>query len=370
MTSRISVVLKGRWKGWALLPMLGVVGFTAAPVAAAWSLPKGSFFAGSGAVLSTGATTASVGGTVNAGGQATTYNAVYDVASSTWCSSNGASGAPAYSTRAVRLPYVDFYYHGIYIALTGLTAATRYCVAITAYHSSATATGSLVRFKAGAPDARTYSATSTSPTTASVAAAVNPAGQNTTYRVLYDIAGSTWCSSHGTSGTPANSSAPQTLPYTDGTLHNVWTSLTRLVSGTNYCAAIIATNPSASTSGSLTSFTLDVPAVLNYDPSAIGTTTATVNGAVNAFGQANPYYGVVYDFASSTWCATSGITPSPTTVHDVGIAFPYADSLLHPVSVNIGFLQPGTEYCFTIEASNSSGDQTQAAPVSFTTASS
>jgi hypothetical protein len=237
--------------------------------------------------------------------------------------------------------------------------------------STATAsTGAPITFTAGAPSASTPSALITGETTATVNGAVDPAGQSTTYQVLYDLASSTWCSSKATSGMPTFSTGVQTLPFTDGTLHNVSVKLTALVGGTSYCARITATNASGTASTAVVGFTLDV---VNANVTVTGPTTATVNGAVNASGQTNVSYGAIYDFANSAFCASNGSTSDATTEYDVGYSFPYTDSVFHPVSVDLNAsggtaLATGTEYCVTLEASNS-GPTTQAGPpLYFTTA--
>jgi hypothetical protein len=332
--------------------------------ASAWaaSLPSGGVVS----VTVTGPTSGTVTGSVNPGGLTTSYAVVYDVASSLWCRMNAAQGAPKYSggggVATGTRPHV------FVVSLWGLTQGSTYCVAIRATNSLGAVTGPPYRrFTAGAPDARTYSPSSTSSTTATLYGGVNPAGQSTAYQVRYDLAKSTWCSSNGTSGAPAYSTVPQTLPYTDGTLHSVWVSVGGLVSGTGYCATITATNGTASVSGSVLGFTLDVPGVRNDNVAVTGPTTATINGAVNAFGQTNLYYGAIYDLATSTWCASNGSTPDATTVNDVGISFPYTDSVFEPVSVNLNAyggtaIAPNTEYCVTLEAGGN-----QAVPIYFAT---
>jgi hypothetical protein len=330
--------------------------------ARAASLPSGGVVS----VTVTGPTSATVTGSVNPGGLATSYTVVYGVSTSVWCEKNGGQGTPTYAggggaaggTRP----------HAFVVSLTGLTKGATYCVAIRASNSLGTVTGAPYRrFTAGAPDARAYSMTSTSSTTATLYGGVNPAGQSTTYQVRYDLATSTWCSSNGTSGAPTSSTTPQTLPFTDGTLHSVWVSVGGLVSGTSYCATITATNATASVSGSVLGFTLGVPGVRNDNVAVTGPTTATINGAVNAFGQTNLYYGAIYDVATSTWCASNGSTPDATTVYGGGISFPYTDFVFEPVSVNLNAyggtaIAPNTEYCVTLEASGN-----QAVPIYFTT---
>jgi hypothetical protein len=338
-----------------LISALAAASLFAAPARAA-SLPSGGVVS----VTVTGPTSASVVGSVNPGGLTTSYQVVYDLASSQWCRTNGASGQPANSggggAATGTRPHI------FVISLSSLTRGSAYCVAIRATNSLGTVTGiPYQRFTAGAPDARAYSPTSTSSTTATLYGGVNPAGQSTTYQVRYDLASSTWCSSNGTSGTPTSTQS-QTLPYTDGTLHSVWVSMTRLTSGTSYCATITATNATASKTGSILDFTLDDPGVVDNSVAVTGATTATINGAVNAFGQTNLYYRAISDLASSTWCTSGGNMPDATSRYGPGIAFPYTDSTLHSVSVDLSALTPGTEYCATIAAGT-----TQAPPIYFTT---
>src|SRR5664279_5122458 len=88
---------------------------------------------------------------------------------------------------------------------------------------------------ADAPTVYTDSAAATGLTTATVDWIVNPAGQTTTYKVEYGLASSTWCTSGGSSGSPAHTTTPQTLGFTDGTFHDVSVDLTGLTAGTGYC---------------------------------------------------------------------------------------------------------------------------------------
>ena len=61
-----------------------------------------------------------------------------------------------------------------------------------------------------------------------VAGRIEPVGQTTTYYVEYNLVGSTWCMSFGSSGAPANSTPPQTLPFTDLSEHDVTVVLSGL----------------------------------------------------------------------------------------------------------------------------------------------
>jgi hypothetical protein len=310
--------------------------------------------AGSDSITPTSPTTATVQGGVNPSGQTATYKAVYDLATSNWCTSHGASGSPTFSAGEATLGFHDTTFHSVSVSITGLTGGIRYCAAISVA-TATTSTGAPVAFTAGAPSVSTSFVTITGETAAVVNGAVVPAGQTTTYQVLYDLASSTWCSSSGTSGIPNYSTSAQTLPYTDATPHNVSVNLTALVGGAGYCASIAATNASGTSSTGVLGFTPDV-AITNVV--VTGPTTATVIGVANASGQPYAYttFGAIYDLANSSWCQSNGRIADATTDHDVGNLFPYTDSVFHPVSLDLNAyggtaLAANTEYCVTLEVS-------------------
>src|SRR4051794_16658762 len=83
------------------------------------------------------------------------------------------------------------------------------------------------------PIATTYDTFSTGLTTATVEAGVNPQGQSTTYAAQYDAASSTWCSSAGSSGSPAHTSATTSLGFTDTRTHFLSVALSGLTAGTD-----------------------------------------------------------------------------------------------------------------------------------------
>jgi hypothetical protein len=325
----------------------------------------GAPVAGSDSVTPTSPTTATVQGGANPAGQTATYKAVYDLATSSWRTSHGASGTPAFSAGGATLGFHDNAFHGVSVVISRLTGAIRYCAAISVA-TATTSTGTPVAFTAGAPSVSTSFVTITRESAAVVNGAVVPAGQTTTYQVLYDLASSTWCSCNGISGTPIYSTGADTLRYTDGTLHNVSVNLTALVGGAGYCASITATNASGTSSTAALVFT---PDVATTNVVVTGPTTATVNGAANASGQPYTSFGAIYDLANSSWCQSNGRIADATTDHDVADLFPDTDSAFHPVSLDLNAyggtaLAANTEYCVTLEVS---GNQA-GSPVYFTTA--
>ena len=301
----------------------------------------------------TGATTATVEGQVNPAGQTTQYHVAYDVASSEWCASGGLAGSPAHSTTPVTLGFTDATSHAVSVELSGLTAGSEYCAEIVAVNGSGTAHSSQVSFTAGAPTARTFSGSPTGATSQLVQGEVNPAGQTTQYHVAYDLASSEWCASGGLAGSPAHSTTPVTLGFTDATSHSVSVELSGLTAGSEYCAEIVAVNGSGKALGFTVFFSAGLPEVVTSKAVLTGATTATVEGQVNPAGQTTQYH-VAYDLASSEWCASGGLAGSPahsTTPVTLG----FTDATSHAVSVELSGLTAGSEYCAEVIAVNGSG---------------
>jgi hypothetical protein len=139
--------------------------------------------------------------------------------------------------------------------------------------------------------------TVTGASTATITGSVNPGGESTTYDVGYDLASSDWCQGDGQSGSPANSTAPQTLGFTDTVDHDVSVDLTGLTPGTQYCAAVIASNSTGTVTSFTATFAAGLPVASTDDAFLTGASTATVDGSVNPSGQATTYL-AEYDLAS------------------------------------------------------------------------
>jgi hypothetical protein len=298
--------------------------------------------------MPTGATTATVGGTVNPEGQATSYYAEYDLSGSTWC--NNKTGSPAHSTAPQELGPTDLNDHNVAVNLSGLTPGTEHCVDLVATNASGSSDGGQITLSPGVPVASANSATSTGPTTAEVDGTLNPTGQATTYRVEYDLAGSTWCNNK--TGSPAHSTAPQELGPTDLNDHNVAVNLSGLTPGTEYCVDLVATNSSGvGASGQISLAAGVLPIVSTNLVTPTGATTSTVSGTVNPSGQSTTYY-VEYDFAGSNWCQYGGGTATYSITPQM---LPFMDSNTHTVVFSLAGLAAGTSYCADIIATNASG---------------
>src|SRR5207249_3470990 len=98
------------------------------------------------------------------------------------------------------------------------------------------------------PGAKTDYANQTGDSTARVEGEVDPGGETTTYQVQYGLVDSAWCTSSGSSGSPAHTTPPTQLDSTDVYFHHVSVDLSGLTQQ-NYCAQLLATNASGKRAG-------------------------------------------------------------------------------------------------------------------------
>jgi PASTA domain/Divergent InlB B-repeat domain len=304
-----------------------------------------------GTASPTGGSTATVTGVVNPNGKTTSYAVQYGLSSSDWCTSGGTSGLPANTTAPATLGFTDEVYHDVSVDLTGLTAASDYCARLIATNANGEADGAQVSWTQGeTPDVLTFDTYSTGATTATVEGLVDPHGEATTYAAQYDLASSEWCTSGGASGSPAHTTAgSDPIPVDDF----VSVDLTGLTEGTNYCAQLTATDANGDAEGGQVPWTQGAAAADTFDANPTGLTTATIDGDVNPAGQSTSY-AVEYDFASSDWCLSGGLSGTPgstSTSHDLAAT----DGTFHDVSIDLTGLTPGAEYCAEIVATNGTG---------------
>ncbi|MGA2011646.1 MAG: hypothetical protein ABSH51_14125, partial [Solirubrobacteraceae bacterium] len=305
----------------------------------------------------TGPSTAEVLGDVDPAGASTTYAAEYGPAGSPWCESNGAGGSPPAVTAPVSLGVADSQPHTVSVMIAGLTPGTSYCTEVAATNAAGTVdSGSVETFTAGAPSADATDADATGPTTATVDAQIDPAGQATTYDAQYAPASSPWCQDGGSSGTTDPPTVAVALGASDDNLHNVSVALAALSPHTPYCADVIATNASGSTSSSQVSFaTAPAP-----QTSAV-TGAATITGAQDAV-----LGGVVetgglpttdrfdYALSSDPWCTSGGLqgTPAQTPAEAVDAIDGEPQT---PVSADLTGLAGGSRYCDELVADSAAG---------------
>jgi general stress protein CsbA len=304
------------------------------------------------AVEELGATSARVTGAVNPSGQTTTYYAEYDVATSDWCINYGESGTPASATTEQSLEDTDSDYHDVTVDLTGLTAGTQYCAQLVAHNGSGDVAGGIVFVTVGHAHAVTGAAKPSGADGATVAGTVNPGAQAATYKVNYDLADTPWCQSLGAQGTPANSTATATLPFTDDQSHDVTVDLTGLASGTAYCVELVAHNGAGDVSGGFATVSTGLPLVTLGDPESGGPASEVLSGTVNPSNRTTTWY-IQYAEAGTEFCDTDGKSGEATSgpAHTLELQ----DTSGHAVSEALEGLTAGSTYCARLVASNDAG---------------
>ena len=189
-----------------------------------------------GSPNSVGTTSATVSGTVNPNGQATTYHFDYGTSTS-YGSTAPASPYPSAGSGTTA--------QSVSTNLTGLAASTTYHYRLEATNATGTTYGPDQTLTTGS-GVTTGSANSVGTTSATVSGTVNPNGQATTYHFDY-----------GTS-TSYGSTAPGS-PYPSAgsgtTAQSVSTNLTGLAASTTYHYRLEATNATGTTYGSDQTFT-------------------------------------------------------------------------------------------------------------------
>lgn len=305
---------------------------------------------------STGGSTATVEGEINAAGTATSYQVQYDLAGSTWCTSNGSSGSPADATAPVSFGFTDTGFHDLPVDLTGLTAGQDYCGQLVATNANGTSDGGQKTWTQGSkPGAVTLDAFSTGGSTVTVEGFVDPVIETTTYQVQYDLATSLWCTSEGASGSPADTTSATSsgLDLSQAGLQYVAVDLGGLTETKDYCAQLIATNANGETDGGLVAWSEGAPFTDTFEIDPTGDTTATLDGDVNPAGKSTTYE-VQYDVADSTWCESGGNSGSPTnTIGPTTLGF--TDGEFHEELVDLTGLNQGTTYCAALVATNADG---------------
>lgn len=243
-----------------------------------------------------------VTGEIDPGGEHTQYFVQYEEASSEFCRDQAGDRGPLlaltvslsirtdgwgsrdgwgppHSTKPQPLPFNknDYEYHAVSVELPGLSPRSEYCAELVAFNDSGRASGSEVEFIAGAPSVIN---SRLSPALDALQAEIDPAGQASTYQVLYAPIASEWCKSEGEEGTPAKLGAPTPLGFSDSSYHPVSVPLMGLVAGAEYCGAIAAENGSGGALGLQLTFSLG-PTVESLSPAAgptSGGSTVTIRG--------------------------------------------------------------------------------------------
>jgi hypothetical protein len=240
----------------------------------------------------------------------------------------------------------------------GLTPRTTYFYRVLARNASGTTPGPVEHFTTtGTPILTTASAQNLTRTTAVLSGAINPGGEQTTYRFAYAPA------ADYQSGAPnpylnGLTTAQRVLPETDFSVHAaVPVAAIELRPGTTYHYAIVATNSTGSIVGPDVVFTTapPTPPLAATGPAGgVSDTSATLNGSVDT--RELP---TVSQFEFGTAPGVGSLVPATVT--------PGAGSIETLTASFLGNLHPGTTYYFRTVATNADGT-VDGAESSFTTA--
>src|SRR5580765_357565 len=272
-----------------------------------------------GPVKALGTSTATVTGSVNPNGQATSR--YFEYGTSTSYGSKTASAAVGSGTGNV----------DVSAALTGLAPGTTYHYRVVATNGAGTRRGADGIFvTAVAPGVVTGAATNVTPTSATLNGTVDPNGRSTTYFFEY-----------GT-GTSYGSKTPVKSAGSGMSSSNVSTAVSGLVRGKRYHFRLVVTSDAGVSRGADQTFsTFGAPTVATGAANSIAPTSARLTGTVTPNGQATSWffeYGTTSSHGSKTAARSAGSGTS--AVH---------------VSASLTRLKPGTTYHYRLVATNGSG---------------
>jgi hypothetical protein len=272
-----------------------------------------------GSVTAIGATTATVNGTVNPGGIATTWYVEYGT-STTYGSKTASTGAGSGTADKA-----------VSVSLSSLAQGTTYHYRVVATSSAGTSLGGDGIFTTlAAPGAVTGTASSVNASSAKLNGSVDPNGQATTWFFEYGTS-----TSYGTktSSKSAGSGTSST---------NVSASISGLAAGQVYHFRVVATSAAGTTNGADVTFTTSsAPSVATAPASSIAPTSATLNGSVSPNGLSTTWwfdYGTTTGYGKSSNARSAGSGTSAAKF-----------------SLSLTGLKAATTYHYRIVAKNSSG---------------
>jgi Ca2+-binding RTX toxin-like protein len=290
---------------------------------------------GVGPAVATGAasriapTSATLNGTVDAHGQATTFYFEYGPGTSYGSRTSDRSAGSRRGDRSVSA------------GISRLTAATTYHYRLVARNASGTTFGSDQTFSTSlAPAVATGSATATGPTGATLTGVVDTHGRPTSWYFEY---GSTAGYGARTGTRSAGSAAGN---------RGVSATVTGLQPGVTYHYRLVARSDAGTANGTDRTFnTASPPRVTTGAPSSVGASRATLTGTVDTSGLTSSWY---FEYGTTTGY---GVRTSPGTAVGTGP---------RTVAVTISALSQGTTFHYRLVATNAAGG-TAGADATFST---
>ena len=248
-----------------------------------------------GPVSAVGTTTATATGTVNPGGQSTSWYVEYGT--TTGYGRKTATKSAGAGTTNVQVS----------ASLTGLAAGTTYHYRVVATNASGTSRGAAGIFTtASAPTATTGAATGVTPTSAALNGAVDPNGRETT-----------WYFEYGTSTGYGSQTAAQSAG-SGTTARSVSAGVSGLAVGRVYHFRLVATSDAGTSRGADRTFsTAGAPAAVTGSATSITARSAKLNGSVSPNGQATTWYfeyGTTIAYGTKTASKSAGSGTKATAV--------------------------------------------------------
>lgn len=295
--------------------VVALVALALAGTAAAATAPSAS----TGPVTTVAPTTATVSGSVNPNGTATTWYVEYGTSTSYGTKTAPVSAGAGTSSAPVSA------------SLTSLKAGTIYHYRLVATSSAGTAHGADgILTTSSVPAAVTGSASAVAATSATLNGTVDPSGRPTA-----------WYFEYGTSRSYGKKTAAHDAGSGNGA-SAVSAGVTGLTTGRTYHFRLVATSDAGTSRGADVTFAASVaPSVTTKPASGVGDTSATLEGTVAPNGQATT---VVFEYGTTTGYGAK------TAAKSVGSG----TGTVNPSAAVTG-LGSGTTYHFRIVATNATG---------------
>ncbi|HEY8706270.1 MAG TPA: hypothetical protein VIL98_16075 [Gaiellaceae bacterium] len=300
--------------------LVTVTALVGAGTAAAATAPTAS----TGPVTSVAPTTATVSGSVNPNGSATTWYVEYGTSTSYGTKTSSTSAGSGTNSDAVSA------------SLASLKAGTTYHYRFVATSTAGTGHGADgILTTSSAPAAVTSSASTVTPTTATLNGTVDPSGRPTT-----------WYFDYGT-GTGYGKKTPAKDAGSGTGATAVSAPVTGLTTGRTYHFRLVATNDAGTSRGSDRTFVSSAaPVVTTKAASSVADTSARLNGSIDPNGQATTFY---FEYGTST--SYGAKTPAASAG---------AGTSAKSFAAAVAGLTGGATYHFRLVAANATGTTTGA----------